>query len=58
MDFTFLMQLFLFKYFYEIIFYVSDKFYSMPNITEVLTIAMSHLLQTGTFHKYLGLQQI
>jgi len=27
----------------------------MPQTTDVPTVAMSPLLQTGTFHKYLGL---
>jgi len=31
------------------------KFYGMPNMTEVPPVAMSLLLQTGIFHKYLGL---
>jgi hypothetical protein len=34
---------------------LSDKFYSMPNITDVPPAAMSRLLQTGTFHKHSSL---
>ena len=47
--------LFLLKYYCDITFYVSHNFYGMPNLTQVPTVVMSRLLQTGTFHKYLNL---